>query len=81
MSKSTLSKPLSVYEIRIKGHLDPHRIRVCEGLRVKHLPNGETTLIGPVPDQAGLYGILNRLRDLGVPLVSVNQRVDEKELL
>ena len=60
-----------IYEIRVKGHLNRRRIHDCEDWSVTHQPNGETALRGPVRDQAALYGILNRLRDLGVPLISV----------
>lgn len=65
-----------IYEIRIKGHLSCRRISILEGWQVKHQPNGETLLSGPVLDQAALYGILNRLRDLGVTLLAV-MRVDD----
>ncbi len=67
------SEQIGMYEIRIKGHLDPRRISVVEGLTVNHQANGETTLCGYMPDQAALYGLLNRLRDLGIPLLAVNQ--------
>ena len=73
MTNITQSKPAPVYEIRLRGHVDRHRVTTFEGFDVTHHPDGETILTGDVPDQAALYGILNRLRDLGVPLVSVNQ--------
>ncbi len=77
MSTQAASKfDKDVYEIRIKGHLSCRRVSVLEGWQVKHQPNGETLLLGPVPDQAALYGILNRLRDLGVTLLAV-MRVEE----
>ena len=64
------SHPL-VYQIRIKGHLAPHWSGWFEGLTIQLLANGETLLTGPVVDQAALYGVLRKVRDLGIPLLSV----------
>ncbi len=64
---------LECYEIRIKGHLNGERLRWFEELTVSALPNGETVLSGPLADQAALHGLLNRIRDLGAPLLSVNR--------
>jgi hypothetical protein len=74
-----LSNEAQVYEIRIEGHLAPHRLRRFGGLTVTHHPGGETTLAGPMPDQSALYGLLNWLHDLGAPLISVRrmEAVDE----
>lgn len=66
-------KHSDVYEIKVKGHLDQRHVKMMDELNVTHLANGESVLIGPIIDQAALYGLLNRLRDLGVPLVSVNR--------
>ncbi len=62
-----------LYEIRFKGHLSSYRAQVFEGLEMVQEPGGETVLTGPVIDQAALHGILNRIRDLGVPLLSVRR--------
>jgi hypothetical protein len=62
-----------LYEIRFKGHLSSYRAQVFEGLEMIEGPDGETVLTGPVIDQAALHGILNRIRDLGVPLLSVKR--------
>jgi hypothetical protein len=70
MSAQPWSQP-QVYEIRFKGHLNSFRAQMFEGLEMVQGPGGETVLTGPVIDQAALYGILNRIRDLGVPLLSV----------
>ena len=60
-----------LYEIRIKGHLDDGRAAWFEGLTLTREDNGDTLLAGPVVDQAALYGLLRRVRDLGMPLISV----------
>ena len=67
-----------VYEIRFKGHLNRRRAQMFEGLEMVQGPDGETVLTGPVIDQAALHGILNRIRDLGVPLVSVKRLSADK---
>jgi len=66
------------YEIRLKGHLDARWANWFEGLSFTHESDGTTTLSGPVVDQAALYGLLRKVRDLGLPLVSVIQ-VDPKQ--
>ena len=60
------------YEIRIKGHLDKRRADWFEGLTIRLEDNGETLLTGPVVDQAALHGLLRKVRDLGLPLLSLN---------
>ena len=60
------------YEIRLKGHLDDRWAEWFEGLTITLEENGDTLLTGPVTDQAALYGLLKKVRDLGMPLVSVN---------
>lgn len=61
------------YEIRIKGHLDNRWENWFEGLTVTLEDNGETRLTGPVMDQAALHGLLRKVRDLGMPLISVKR--------
>ena len=61
-----------LYEIRIKGHLEHRWAAWFEGLTVTALDNGETLLTGSV-DQAALHGVLKKVRDLGVPLISVTR--------
>jgi hypothetical protein len=59
------------YEIRVKGHLGDSRARGLEGMSVSLEPNGETVIRGCVADQAALFGLLIRIRDLGLPLLLV----------
>jgi len=62
-----------VYQIRIQGHLSSEWTDWFEGLSITLQDNGETLLTGLVVDQAGLYGLLRKVRDLGMPLLSVNR--------
>jgi hypothetical protein len=61
-----------VYQIRIKGHLSGQWVDWFDGLTITLEEDGGTLLTGPVVDQAALYGILKKVRDLGMPLLSVN---------
>ena len=61
-----------VYQIRIKGHLDQQWTDWFEGLTITLEEDGNTVLTGTVVDQAALHGLLKKVRDLGMPLLSVN---------
>jgi hypothetical protein len=65
------------YEIRLTGRLDAHWAAWFDGLTVNHESDGTTVLSGPVGDQAALHGLLQRVRDLGLPLISVIREPDE----
>ena len=67
-----LPEPL-IYQIRLKGQLGSEWAEWFGGLTITLADNGETLLTGPVIDQAALYGVLKRIRDLGLPLISVNR--------
>ena len=71
-STPDLSEPL-IYQIRLKGQLGSEWAEWFGGLTITLADNGETLLTGPVIDQAALYGVLKRIRDLGLPLISVNR--------
>jgi hypothetical protein len=61
-----------VYQIKIKGSLSQPRMDWFDGLTITLDEDGNTLLFGTMTDQAALYGILKRIRDLGLPLLSVN---------
>jgi hypothetical protein len=65
--------PPTVYRIRVDGHIDERRAEVLGNLSVVHKQEGVTTLVGPVADQAALYGIIVRLRDMGLKLLGVQR--------
>ncbi len=60
------------YEIRLQGHLDPSWSDWFDGMTIIHQDNGDTLLAGTLTDQAALHGLLNRVSDLGILLISVN---------
>jgi hypothetical protein len=61
------------YEIRLKGHLDSRWAAWFDGLTLTNESDGTTLIHGPVTDQAALHGLLQKVRDMGLPLVSVTQ--------
>jgi hypothetical protein len=60
-----------MYQIRLKGHLGPQWTEWFDGLTITLENNGDTLLTGPVTDQAALHSLLKKVRDLGLPLLSV----------
>ena len=66
------------YEIRLQGHLATRWAAWFDGMSLTHESDGTTILAGPVVDQAALYGLLSKVRDLGLPLIAVTQ-VDPRD--
>ena len=62
-----------LYQIRVKGYLDDYWSAWFDNLTISYGESGDTLLSGPVPDQAALHGLLAKVRDLGLPLLSVNR--------
>ena len=65
-------------QIRIQGHLEQRWASWFDGLTLTHDGDGTTLLQGQVPDQAALHGLLNKVRDTGLPLVSVTRQGPER---
>lgn len=65
------SKP-SIYQIRLKGHLAPRWADWFAGMEIALTTEGDTLLTGPMTDQAALHGVLKKIRDAGLPLISLN---------
>ena len=59
-----------VYQLRLQGQLGAQWVDWFDGLTITHTANGDTLLTGPVADQAALYGLLRKVRDLGMPLLA-----------
>ncbi len=66
------------YEIRLTGHLDAHWTAWFDGLTVSYENDGTTVICGDIVDQAALHGLLQRVRDLGLSLVSVGKVEDDQ---
>jgi hypothetical protein len=64
---------VDTYQIRVRGHLSSRRAEWFDGLTIENQPNGEALICGPVADQAALHGLLVKVRDLNLPLISVNR--------
>ena len=71
-----MDKP-NFYEIKVKGHLDTTLAGWFEDLTVSNLEDGDAVLSGPLPDQAALQGVLKRISNLGLALISVNTVSEE----
>ena len=78
MIKEQKNSGPTIYEIKIKGRLEDRWANWFEGLAFTYENDGTTTIQGPLPDQAALHGVLNRIRDLGLSLISV-QNISDKE--
>jgi hypothetical protein len=65
-----------IYRIRVSGHLDDRWSEWLGDMAIEREDDGTTLLVGPVVDQAALHGVITRIRDLGLPLLSVKQVAD-----
>ncbi|MEJ2733156.1 MAG: hypothetical protein P8189_06235 [Anaerolineae bacterium] len=74
MSKPVKRDEAAFYEIRVQGMLDEGWSEWLDGLDIRPLDTGETVLAGPIRDQAALHGLLNKIRDLGLPLLCVEKK-------
>jgi hypothetical protein len=66
-----MTTKVAVYELRVQGHLDQHWTGWLGDLTVTYDVDGTSTLTGPIPDQAALHGLLAKVRDLGIALISI----------
>lgn len=73
MADEQKKNPSEKYEIKIQGHLDTRWSEWLYGMTITHERDGATTLRGSLPDQTVLHSVLDRLRDMNLPLISVNQ--------
>lgn len=65
-------KPTNIYQIRVKGHLEEEWSDWFEGMEITHLENGESSITGLVVDQPALFGLLYKVNNLNLTLLSVN---------
>ena len=72
--------PGVIYEIRVESHLDRRWLEWFEGITLTHADNGNTLLVGLMRDQAALYGLLMKMRDLGLILVAVRRVEPNSEI-
>ena len=70
-----------IYEIKIQGHLDTRWYEWLYGMTITHERDGITTLRGPLPDQTVLHSVLDRIRDMNLRLVSVNQIASDGQII
>jgi hypothetical protein len=69
-----------LYEIRVEGHLGSSWSSWFEDMTIRHEENGETVLLGTLVDQTALHGVLNNIRDLGLPLVELKRIESDAKL-
>jgi hypothetical protein len=67
------------YQIRVRGTIDPHWSDWFDGMAITYDAGGDTLLIGPLADQAALYGVLHRIRNLGLILLAVARLPEHAE--
>lgn len=72
---------MTIYQIHLKGHLDPNWSQWFDNLTITHTAHGTTILTGPIADQAALYGLLIMLRNLGIQLLALMPIQDDLFIL
>ena len=78
-SRRPLADPPACYLIRVRGTIDPHLSDWFDGMAITYDTSGDTVLVGPLADQAALYGVLHRIRNLGLMLLAVTQLPEHAE--
>ena len=81
MTEDQKKDTAEIYEIKIQGHLDTRWSDWFYGMIITHEPGGTTILCGPLPDQTVLYSVLDRIRDMNLPLQSVNQILSDGQTI
>jgi hypothetical protein len=81
MAKNQKKDTGGIYEIKIEGHLDTRWSEWFYGITITHEREGTTTLCGPLPDQTVLHSVLDRIRDMNLQLISVNQIVSDGQTI
>ena len=81
MSETMSANEAGRYEIRIKGHLDSRWAAWFDGLNLTNASDGTTVIHGLVADQSALHGLLQKVRDVGLPLISVTQVDADRPLI
>ena len=81
MAENQNKDTTEVYEIKIQGHLDTKWSEWFYGMTITHERDGATTLYGPLPDQTVLHSVLDRIRDMNLPLISVNPIVSDGQTI
>jgi hypothetical protein len=77
MTEDQKKNTAEIYEIKLQGHLDTQWSEWFYGMTITHERDGTTTLCGPLPDQTVLHSVLDRIRDMNLQLISVNQIVSD----
>jgi hypothetical protein len=72
---------VEIYEIKLQGHLDTKWSEWFYGMTITHEPDGATALCGPLPDQTVLHSVLDRIRDMNLTLISVNQILSDGQTI
>jgi hypothetical protein len=81
MADEQKEKSTEIYEIKLQGYLDTRWSEWFYGMAITHESDGATTLSGPLPDQTVLHSVLDRIRDMNLQLMSVNQTLSDGQTI